>query len=135
MNYEKSCGAIIYALLNEQRQYLLIRHMNGGHWAFAKGHVEEGETEIETALREIDEETGLTVQLNSQFRESISYQPKEDITKEVVYFIAQANTQEVRRQEIEVLEAQWLPYDQAQELLTYSNDKLLLDKAEAYLSN
>lgn len=135
MNYEKSCGAIIYALLNEQRQYLLIRHMNGGHWAFAKGHVEEGETEIETALREIDEETGLTVQLNSQFRESISYQPKEDITKEVVYFIAQANTQEIRRQEIEVLEAQWLPYDQAQELLTYSNDKLLLDKAEAYLSN
>lgn len=135
MNYEKSCGAIIYALLNEQRQYLLIRHMNGGHWAFAKGHVEEGETEIETALREIDEETGLTVQLNSQFRESISYQPKEDITKEVVYFIAQANTQEVRRQEIEVLEAQWLPYDQAQQLLTYSNDKLLLDKAEAYLSN
>lgn len=135
MNYEKSCGAIVYTEIDQDRLYLLIRHMNGGHWAFAKGHVEEGETEIETALREIDEETGLKVSLDSQFRESNSYQPKEGVTKEVIYFVAKADSQEVKRQEIEVLEAQWLPYDQAQELLTYDNDKLLLQKAQAYLSN
>ena len=58
MKQEKSCGAIILRKQNKTIETLLVKHTKG-HWAFAKGHVEENETEEETALREIKEETGL----------------------------------------------------------------------------
>ena len=57
----------------EQIEILLIRHKNGGHWAFPKGHVEKKETEEDTALREIREETGLEVLLDTGFRRAVTY--------------------------------------------------------------
>ena len=60
MKFEKSCGCIV--LNNEQ--VLLVKH-NKGHWDFPKGHVEEGETEKQTALREVKEETNIDVQIIS----------------------------------------------------------------------
>ena len=76
MKKEKSCGAIVYRQRDSWVEVLLIRHKNGGHWAFPKGHVEKQETEEETALREIREETGLTVKLNTAFRHMVTYSPK-----------------------------------------------------------
>ena len=61
MTLEKSCGAIVFRKFHGNVEILLINHANGGHWSFPKGHVEDGETEVETATREIFEETGLTV--------------------------------------------------------------------------
>ena len=54
MVYEKSCGAIVVRTEpQENRIYILmIRHKAGGHRSFPKGHMEEGETEYATALRE-----------------------------------------------------------------------------------
>ena len=56
---EKSCGALVYRKKQDKVELLLIKHRNGGHWSFPKGHVESGENEYQTALREIKEETGL----------------------------------------------------------------------------
>ena len=53
MKQEKSCGAICWKWENGQRVYLLILHRNGGHWAFAKGHVEGAETEALLGSRAI----------------------------------------------------------------------------------
>ena len=86
MKREKSCGAIVYRMVNEKPQILLIKHKNGGHWSFPKGHIELNETEQETALREIKEETGIDVVLDPSFRETVHYSPKKDTNKEVVYF-------------------------------------------------
>ena len=61
MILEKSCGAIVYRRHHGNLEILLIKHVNSGHWSFPKGHVEEGETEVETATREIKEETGIEV--------------------------------------------------------------------------
>ena len=61
MLHEKSCGAIVYRKYHGNLEILLIKHVNSGHWSFPKGHVEAGETEVETALREIKEETGIDV--------------------------------------------------------------------------
>ena len=135
MKYEKSCGAIVY-YLDEKRvpEYLLIRHVNGGHWAFAKGHVEEGETEIQTAEREIDEETGLTVEIDTSFREVTTYSPKEGVTKDVIYFIAETKDKTVTRQEIEVTDTIWLPYEEALKYLTFENDERLLKAAHTFLN-
>ena len=68
----------------------MIKHKNGGHWAFPKGHVEKKETEPETALREIKEETGLKVELDTGFREMVTYSPKPNVMKDVIYFAAKA---------------------------------------------
>ena len=73
MNYEKSCGAIVYRKHHGNTEILLVRHIKSGYWSFPKGHVEEGETEEETARREIKEETGLDVLLDTGFRETVTF--------------------------------------------------------------
>ena len=136
---EKSVGAIIYFIDEQQKIYYLVQqHVNGNHWAFAKGHVEANETEEETALREIEEETGITeVTLDMKFRESNVYSPKENVEKEVVYFTAEtskATAFAVENQEIEIQEILFLPYEAAIDQVTFPNDKLILEKAHLYLS-
>lgn len=138
IKYEKSVGAIIYFIDEQQKIYYLVQqHVNGNHWAFAKGHVEANETEEETALREIEEETGITeVTLDMKFRESNVYSPKENVEKEVVYFTAEtskATAFAVENQEIEIQEILFLPYEAAIDQVTFPNDKLILEKANQYL--
>ncbi len=133
MKKEKSCGAICYQLKNQQIYFLLIQHKNGGHWAFPKGHVENNETEEETALREIFEETKLDVELNTQFRKTCQYSPTEGVSKEVVYFIAQVHDPNVQTQQSEVLAYDWLNYDSAFNRLTYANDQSILNAANRFL--
>ena len=59
MTYEKSCGGIVYRKFHGNTEILLIKHIKSGYWSFPKGHVENSETEEETAKREIKEETGI----------------------------------------------------------------------------
>lgn len=132
---EKSCGAIVYHQLADQPKYLLIQHENGGHWSFPKGHVEELETEEETALREIVEETGLEVTLDTGFRQENRYSPKPGVMKDVIYFIAESPQEGVVNQEDEVTNYQWLSYAEARSQLTYDTDRELLDTAQAYLDH
>ncbi|MFA9381135.1 MAG: bis(5'-nucleosyl)-tetraphosphatase [Acetanaerobacterium sp.] len=133
-SYEKSCGALVYRCINGQPELLLIRHKAGGHWSFPKGHVEAGETEQDTALREVREETGLIIALKDGFRESVCYRPRPDISKTVVYFIGMKVSGELRAQEEEVADIAWVPFSQAGEQLTYSNDRRLLSLAQQHLS-
>lgn len=129
MKKEKSCGAIVLSSHNGSRNVLLIKHENGGHWAFPKGHIENDETEIETARREIAEETGLSVEISSAFRKAVSYSPAEGITKEVIYFLAFAGNEEIQKQDAEVTDYLWLPMNEALEKVTYANDKYILQTA------
>lgn len=133
MNREKSCGAIVFRYSHGNKEVLLIQHAGGGHWSFPKGHMEPGETELETAQREIAEETGIDVVLDQTFREIVTYRPAHNVVKDVVYFVARAVTFQVRPQLEEVAQAKWIQLDAAKQLLTYANDKLLLSHAEPYL--
>ena len=74
MKFEKSCGAVVYKAVSDVTLFL-IEHMALGHTSLPKGHMEEGETEEETAVREIKEETNLDVVLDTRFRHTISYSP------------------------------------------------------------
>ena len=58
MPKEKSAGAIIYRIKDNEPYYLIL-HYHSGHWEFARGHGEQGESEENTVRREIEEETGL----------------------------------------------------------------------------
>ena len=129
MKYEKSCGAII---VNEKLEVLLLKH-KAGHWAFPKGHVEKNETEEETALREVKEETNLDIKLNTKFREIVKYSPAEEVEKEVIYFIGYDIKGKEKPQLEEISEIKWININKAINIVTYENDKELLKKVKKYL--
>ena len=131
MLHEKSCGAIVYRKSHGNIEILLIKHVNSGHWSFPKGHVEGDETEVETAEREIREETGIEVNIDPTFRETVSYSPKRDTQKVVVYFLAKAKTFNFVPQEEEIAEIRWVDIVHAGHVLTYENDKTIVTKARA----
>jgi 8-oxo-dGTP pyrophosphatase MutT (NUDIX family) len=120
---EKSCGALVYR----------VKDSLGGHWSFPKGHVEDGETEQQTALREVLEETGLRVSLLENFRHQVSYSPRAGVDKDVVYFLGYAEDSRTTRQEEEISEIRWVNSDKCHEYLTYQNDRQLLDSAKEFL--
>lgn len=134
MPKEKSCGALVCHREGEKLKILILKHKLGGHWSFPKGHVEAGETERETALREVREETGLTIRLSQAYREMVSYSPKPGVDKDVVYFLGYADDPRTVRQEEEVSEIRWVNLSDAHEFLTYYNDKQLLRRAKKYIS-
>lgn len=132
---EKSCGALVYRERQEKLDLLLIKHCCGGHWSFPKGHVESGENELQTALREIKEETGLEVTLLDGFRQSVEYFPKPHVKKQVVYFLGHPRGDDtVYRQEEEISEYRWCPLDDADDLVTFKNDKNLIREARKFLA-
>ena len=87
---EKSCGVLVLRRQEDELYVVLLRHRFGGHWSFPKGHVEPGETEEETACREVLEETSIHIDICPGFREVVSYSPKRDVTKDVIYFLGRA---------------------------------------------
>ena len=133
MLHEKSCGAIVYRKYHGNTEILLIKHINSGHWSFPKGHVEGDETEVETAKREILEETGIEVNLDPTFRETVSYSPKKDTQKVVVYFIAKAKNTDYVPQEDEIAEIKWVEIDRAGSVLAYDNDRSIVNKAKKFI--
>lgn len=117
-------------------KYLLLKHFHGKHWSFPKGTVEAGESDWETAIRELAEETGITVfEKIPDFSVEIFYQFERDgavLDKSVIYFLGKVEDTTTLLSE-EHTDFEWLPYDQARIRLTHENARLLLDKANAYL--
>lgn len=89
--YEKSCGAILYRIRPDRViEYLILYQHRSGTWSIPKGHIDANETEEETALREVWEETGLTVTLLKGFRRELSYTVSAKTSKNLVIFLAEA---------------------------------------------
>lgn len=133
MNFEKSCGVIIYRQEAGEIEFLAVKSRGNGHWGFPKGHIEKGESEVETASREVYEETGLCVNLIDGFRKCISYPLSEDTLKEVVFFIGRSAAGVVSIQPEKILEFRWANYRAIKELLTYENIKEILKEANDFL--
>ncbi len=153
MPKEKSAGALIFRMVNNPSTslrasvpYYLLLHYESGHWEFAKGHIEEGESEVETVKREIEEETGIKdLKIIPGFKEYIKYffrnnydLKKEDknkapwIFKLVVFYLAETNTENIKISD-EHIGFAWLPYKEALKKLTFKNAKNLLKKANDIL--
>jgi bis(5'-nucleosidyl)-tetraphosphatase len=134
MVHEKSCGAVVFRKAKEI-EYLLL-HYGAGHWGFARGQIESGETEKDTVLRELAEETGITnARFVDGFRKEMSYFYRREgktVFKEVVLYLVEALNSEVKLS-YEHVGFEWLQYDKALERLTFENSKSVLRKANEYL--
>jgi bis(5'-nucleosidyl)-tetraphosphatase len=132
---EKSCGAVVFINTNTEVNYLLM-HYEAGHWDFVKGNVEPNETEKDTVVRELREETGIVdAQFIEGFRQNIDYFYKRQgatIYKEVVFFLMKTHTAKVELS-YEHIGSDWSPYQRAMEKLTFKNAKDVLTKANEFL--
>ncbi len=131
---EKSAGVVIFRR-NPSLRFLLL-HYPAGHWDFVKGHVEPGEDEIDTVIRETREETGISqLEFIFGFREEIEYYFRgngELHHKRVAFYLAETNQEDVRISH-EHLGYAWLDYESALERLTFKNSKDVLRKAWVFL--
>ncbi len=135
MQKEKSCGLILFRRDNGLKFLLLCyRH---GHWGFIKGHVEQGEKDKETVLRETEEETGITnFSFIDSFKEDISYTFKENnktIFKDVTFYLAETKEEDVKLSS-EHTDYKWLSFDDALSQLSFNNAKALLKKAHLLIT-
>ena len=134
MQFQKSCGAVVFTRQDNEILYVIIRQTNGDY-GFPKGHMEPGEDEQTTALREIREEAGITAEICDGFREEISYPfpNRPHLIKQAVYFLAEYAGQEIAAQPEEVDAAYLLPFEKALELLTFRETRNILAKADRLL--
>ena len=141
-NKETSVGAFIYKIESGEILFLLIYSKRNNEWGFPKGHVEPNETELETAKREIKEETGITdLKFIKDFRCCDTYKIKGTlnstknriIDKKVIYYLASTREDFKGSVDDEIGQAEWLNFNQATEYLKHDNQKKLLKQAYVYI--
>lgn len=131
---ERSAGAVVFRASNGVRVYLLLKYPSG-HWEFPKGNIEPGESPIETALREVKEETGLDVKFIDGFERRITYYYRRDgqlVKKEVTFFLAEAPEGDVRIS-WEHQGYKWARYGEAMNDIEFENSRKVLEDAEEFL--
>ena len=122
---EKCCGCIII----ENNKVLLVYEKNGNFWGFPKGHMEKGENEIETALREVKEEVGLDVEIiDKERRYILNYIIRDEIDKTTVLYLAIPKNKEIVKQESEIKKVKWCDFEEALKTLTFDNSKEVFKK-------
>ena len=127
--YQRSCGAVVYRRGERGVEYLCLFQRRSGRYSFPKGHAEAYETELDTAIREIKEEIGISVELDPSFREEAHYVFDDIKQKTVVLFLAEYNG-ELAVDRAEITEHCWADIEKARALMPewYSD---ILDKAHS----
>lgn len=131
---DKSIGIIVYHRFPRSLKFLILKHRKG-HWSFAKGHKDRGETAIETAKRELREETGIkkTEFLSKKvlLKERYIYKNKnkKSVIKSVDYFIAKTNSDIVAIDKNEITGYRWCTLNTGVKLITFNQSRKLLRKA------
>ena len=131
--YERSCGAVVYRIINDEVRYLLIKNRRSTHWGFPKGHVEKGETFEQTAIREVLEETGIHIKILPQFASKSEYTIQGRVEKSVTIFLAKTKDTQTTIQREETADYIWLSFDRAMDTLRFINDRNILQSAHDFL--
>ena len=127
---ERSCGAVLYKMVNSAPYYVLVL---GSVYGFPKGHMEQGETEEETALREVEEEAGVKARIDTGFRRVIEYElpQKHGRRKSVTIFAADFDGEARPCHEIRGIA--FKPYEEAVKLLKHETLRRVLTEANEYI--
>ena len=136
-HFETSCGAVVFTRTEAGILYLLVRSPDG-YWGFPKGHMAPGETEEQTARREIREETGVDVRLLPGFRETYAHplarEGRPDTLKRNVFFLAEFEGQRIVPQLSELSAAELMSCGQAAAALAFETDRRILAAAQRLLA-
>lgn len=136
MEKEKSCGAVVFTKDGEGSIRYVLVEQRSGNFCFPKGHVEGSETEHQTAMREIWEETGLRPVIIPGFRETETYvvAKKPGTMKDVIYFIAEYSDQAIDPPPTdEIRDVRLCTYEEALALLPTDSRKAVLTAADHFL--
>jgi len=130
---ETSAGGVVYRRDEDGTlRFLLIRDPYG-NWGLPKGHLEEGETPEQAALREVSEESGLTDLRTESELQTIDWYFRNDdqlIHKFCYFFLLESRSGEATPQVDEGISAcVWLPLDEAVRTITYANAREVLRAA------
>ena len=129
---EHSAGIVLYRSDDNSSNMILLLHYGNGHWDFPKGNIEVNETQIQAAVRELEEETGINrFRLVPGFKETLVYNYKKksaQVAKTVTFYLGITTISKV------VLSSEhigyvWLTYQESVKILTYDNAKKLLTQA------
>lgn len=137
---DKAIGVIVYYKSKRTLKFLILKHKKG-HWSFAKGHSEKGESPLQTAKRELKEEAGIkNVKFISEkvlLNEKYTFKKKSGrkVYKSVDYFIAGVNSDEVKIDFDEIMDYRWRSLNQSEKLLTYKLSQKTLEKAKIIIIN
>ncbi len=135
MMTEESCGAVVYIKQAGETLFLLVRNKEG-ILGFPKGHREAGETEQETAAREIKEETGVSVSFVDGFCSEDTHPiPRTARIKHIVCFLAYYEQQTPVCQEEELSGVELLSAADAMEQFQYESSRRILREAVCFLEN
>ena len=129
---EKSCGAVVY---NPKKHSFLIIKMLNGNWGFPKGHTEDQETDIQTAIREVTEETGINIEILDGFKKSIKYIPFPEVLKKVIFFIGITEEEKVTIDKDEIEDYMWCSYEEALKMITYKPQRDVMESSLQFIKN
>jgi len=142
LNKEFSAGSVVFRKENGRTLFLLVYSKRNKNWGFPKGHLEEGETEIDAGLRETREETGLReLELKDGFKEEITYvavsnrgaSKGQKIEKRVTYFLCGTSEKDINTDDYEIGGHEWLDFTEAEKRLSFISTKEVLRKANDYV--
>jgi len=135
MGIEICAGGIIFRRINNKPEFLLIQGRTSKWWVFPKGHIEKGETIMDTARREVFEETGITdAEYVQGYFETISFTNHKGNIKHVHHFLFQTKNGHVKLSE-EHTDFKWLNFHEAHKLVDHENQKRILRKAYEVIQN
>jgi bis(5'-nucleosidyl)-tetraphosphatase len=136
---EASAGVIICRKVKEGVRFLLLYH-GGKYWNFPKGRLEKDEKDIQAALREVYEETGIEKKdlvFKNQFKVSDKYffkRKSQRALKTITFFLALAKSDEVKLSK-EHYGYGWFLYKEAVKLLKYKNLQRVIKRANRLIVN
>ena len=131
--YERSCGAVVFCKNGGENLFLLIKNKRSSNWGFPKGHMEAGETERDTAVREVREETGLDINILPGFAGESEYTIQGHVEKSVKIFLGKAENTKITMQPEEIEDCRWADFSTAVRMIRFENDKALLRRAAKYI--
>ncbi len=120
-----AAGGVVIRGTGEAAEVLLVHRPRYDDWSLPKGKVDDGETDEEAAIREVEEETAVTAELIDELA-TIRYTDHKGRPKRVRYWRMRVVAEGDLIPTEEVDEALWLTLGEAVSLLTYEHDRALL---------
>ena len=134
MKFEFSAGGIVFKKSQQGIEVLLCQHSYHHGWGFPKGLIGDkihGEKKEETALREVEEETGASGVIIEPL-EPVTYWYKfeeQKIKKTVYYFVMKYDGGDITKHDFEMEDVRWVESDKVLKKLTFKSDKTVFEKA------